>query len=77
MPSEIRFLLIIPFVYISNDIPFPGYHSTKPHIISLSSLHLASMRVLPYSPYLSCPTALSSPYDGESNIHRIKGLLFH
>jgi hypothetical protein len=47
----ILFLLIIPFIYISNDIPLHGYPSTiqVPYpTTSLSSLPFASMRVLPH-----------------------------
>jgi hypothetical protein len=39
----------------------------KPPI--LASLHLASLRVLPYSPIDSCLTALAFPYTGASSLH--------
>jgi hypothetical protein len=43
--------LIIPFVYISNDISFPGYPSTTtPNPSALSSLPFASMKVLTQPP---------------------------
>jgi hypothetical protein len=46
--------LIIPFVYILNDNPLPGYPSTNPSPpqsqSSLSPFLFASMRVLPHPP---------------------------
>jgi hypothetical protein len=53
------FVLIIPFVYIWNDIPLPCYPSTTPLQPTLCLLPFASMRVLPnplhhlFQPYLS------------------------
>ena len=35
-PRNYFFLLIIQFVYISNDIPLPSYPSTNPHPTALS-----------------------------------------
>jgi hypothetical protein len=70
---HISFLLIILFIYISNDIPLPGYSSATP----LSPLPFASMRVLLHPFTHSCLTALASPYAGASSCHRTKGLLSH
>jgi hypothetical protein len=36
------FLLIILFVYISNDIPLPGYPSTNPHPMSTGNPFMIS-----------------------------------
>jgi hypothetical protein len=47
--------LIILFVYISNDLPLPGYPSTNPP----SLLPFASMRVLLHTLTLSCLTTLA------------------
>lgn len=42
---------IISFVYISNDLPLPGYLSISPQsTASLSSLPFASVRVFPHTP---------------------------
>jgi hypothetical protein len=68
------FKLIILFVYISNDIPFPGYHSTNPHPLSTLSL---LWEITSPTTYLSCPTIPASPYTGASNLHSTKGLPFH
>jgi hypothetical protein len=62
-----HFLLIIPFIYISNYIPLPSYHSTA----SLLDMHplplcFASIRVLPRPPTFSNPTAPAFPYAGVS-----------
>jgi hypothetical protein len=53
--------------------PLQSLHSTS----SLSSLPLASMRVLPHPPTLSYSTTSASPYPGASNLHRTKGLPSH
>jgi hypothetical protein len=68
-------LLIIPFVYISNEIPIPGQSSTKPlSHICFSPLPFAARRLLPHWYTFSCPTVPTSPYTGASNQHRTKGL---
>lgn len=43
------FVFVILFVYISNDIPLPGYPSTTP-ISTLSSLPFAPIKLFPYLP---------------------------
>ena len=54
---------------------------TPPQVLhpttSLSSLPFASVRMLPHSPTLSCPTAPAYPYARVSNLHRTKGLNSH
>jgi hypothetical protein len=74
----LSFLLIIPFVYISNDIALPAYPSTISHPTSaLSFLPFAFIRVVPHLPTLSHPTTTASPYAGASNLHRTKSLSSH
>lgn len=71
-------LLIIPFLYISNVTPVPGHPSTNlPSHIRPLPLPFVSMKVLPHSFTLPCPTAPASPYFGASNLHRNKGLPSH
>jgi hypothetical protein len=55
-------LLIILFIYISNDIPLPGYLSTTHPFHSPRSPLPASKRVLLYPFTHSCLTPLASPY---------------
>ena len=72
----VSFLLIILFIYISNDIP--GYSSMNLPIPSLlSPLPFVSMRVLIHPFTHSCLTPLSSPYAGISNLNKTKGLPCH
>ena len=72
------FLLIIPFIYISNDIPLPTYPSTAHHPTkTFCPFTFASMTVLPHPLTLSCPTTLVSSYAGASNLHRSNSVSFH
>jgi hypothetical protein len=87
----IYFLLIIPFVYISNDSPFPSYpfHNPPSHDISPAcylSTNLPShvcpppfplpvWECSPHSPTLFCPSVPASPHSGASNLLRTKVLL--
>jgi hypothetical protein len=73
-----KIFLIISFVYISNDIPLPGYPSTLPYLICpLPPPLCLYMRVLLHPPAHSCPTAPVSPNAGASNLHRTKSLPSH
>ena len=73
------FKLIIPFIYISTDIPLPGYPSTNPPIPHPPPSHLffSSMRVLLHPLTFSHTTVPASPYAGASILHRTKGLTSH
>jgi hypothetical protein len=52
----LTFLLIIPFVYITNDIPLPCYPSKTPsHPIFSLSLPFASMRMVFHLPTHTSP----------------------
>jgi hypothetical protein len=68
------FLLVILFVYFSNDVPLPGYPSQPPsHPLLLPPLCLDE--VAPPS-----TNSLTSPafcYVGASSLHRMKGLPSH
>jgi len=68
-----HFLLIVLFMYISNDIPL--LHT--PHPIPPSPLLFASMMVLLHPLSHSYLTALASPNTGASNLYRTKGLPSH
>jgi hypothetical protein len=58
--------LIIPFVYISNDIPVTPPPTPIPDMPSPSPF--ACMGVLPHLPILSCPTVPAFFYAGASNL---------
>lgn len=75
--STFYFLLIISVVYISNDIPLPGYPSEIPCIPS-------TLYFLPFCLYEgaspttpSCPKVPASSYAGASNLQSTKGLPTH
>ena len=71
------FLLIILFVYISNDIPPSWLLLHKIPIQSyLSPLPIPSMRVLLHTVTHSHLTPLAFPYARTSNLHRTKALPF-
>ena len=57
------YLLIIPFEYISNDIPLPGYASNNPsnHIFPFS-LPFACMRASPTPPFLPYRFSILLPW---------------
>jgi hypothetical protein len=75
MIITIIIIIIIPFIYISNDIPLPDYPSANPYPTpTLSSLIFASVSILPHPPTISCSTASVSPYTGSSNFHRTEDL---
>jgi hypothetical protein len=61
MNEKAPFKLIIPFVYISNDIPLPGYPSTNP-TFHIYLLPLGLYEGAPHPTTLSCPTVPASPY---------------
>lgn len=68
-------LLIVPLIYISNNISLPGYPSTNltSHICPLL-LHFASMMLLTHPPTFSLPTVPSTILAKALNLHRTKGL---
>ena len=69
------FLLIILFIYISNDSPFQLTLPQTPPTSAISPLPFASMTVLPST--FSLPTAPASPYARALNLHRTKGFPSH
>jgi hypothetical protein len=56
-----KFLLIILFVYISNDIPLPGYPSTNPHSIPPQARPLCLYEGAPLPIHLLPPYPSSIP----------------
>jgi hypothetical protein len=68
------FLLDILFIYISNIIPFPGFHSATPLSHPPS---LCFYGDIPHPPTHPCLTALAFPYTGTLSLHRTKGLSSH
>jgi hypothetical protein len=71
--SFIYFLLDIFFIYISNDILFPGFPLETPYPIPTP----ASITVFPYPLTHSHLFTLAFPYTGASSLHRTKGLSSH
>jgi hypothetical protein len=72
--SFFYFLLDIFFIYISNVITIPGFHSQKPAIpLPLPLLLWGCLLPTPHS----CLPALAFPYTGALSLHRIKGLSSH
>jgi hypothetical protein len=68
---------MIFFIYISNDIPLPGYPFTNCLSYTASPSPFAFMRVL-FHPLTYCNlTALTSFYGGSSSPNLNKGLPFH
>jgi hypothetical protein len=63
-------LLIISFIYFSNEIPVPGYplRQPPPHICPHPPFYLNELSVLPHLSTLSCSTTTASPYSGASNL---------
>jgi hypothetical protein len=62
-------IFIVYFIYLHfKSYPLPCFPS-----IILSSMVLASMRVLAYPPTHYCLSVLAFPYPGTSKLHRTKG----
>ena len=64
------FLLIIPFIYISNDIPLPGYPSTTPQPICPLLPPFCPIRMLTHSlsPHSSIVTDAQNGYAKKFNV---------
>jgi hypothetical protein len=78
------FLLIIPLIYISNDISFPGYPFKPPtpshicHLLPPLCLYEgAPPPTHPPTHPLSYSSVPASPYTEASNLQRTKGLPSH
>jgi hypothetical protein len=72
--SILNLFVDILFIYISNDIPFPGFPSENP----LSHYHLpTSMRVFSHPPTHFCLHSLASPTLRHQAFPRTKGCSSH
>jgi hypothetical protein len=71
------FSLIFLYIYISNEIPFPSYLSTALLPFTLSSLPIASVKMLLHPLTHSCLTTLASLYAKASSLQRTKDFFSH